>query len=91
MQRLPTAAIVLHVAAIAAVAGDPAFDRPEALNTRLRAGEEAGLRALVEVSFTEAMRKAGPADPGILPFLLELSRRAADSTSSEPSFPSRST
>lgn len=76
MRHFLPASILLAVSTAAAAAtGGPALDRLEALNALLKAGDEAKLKAHVESAFTESMRKAGPNDPGILPFLLELSRR----------------
>ena len=45
------------------------------IDALLRAGDQARLKAYVETSFTESMRKAAAGDPGILPFLLQLARR----------------
>lgn len=56
-------------------AQEPASARLDEVNALLRGGDEARLRAYVEAAFTDMMRQAGPNDPGILPFLLDLSRR----------------
>ena len=55
--------------------------RQDEINALLKGGDEGRLTAYVESAFTPAMRKAGPGDPGILPFLLDLSRGTAVSRS----------
>ena len=66
---------LLLVSQVAIASEPPAVERLDALNAILRAGDEARLRGFVETSFTETMRKAGPADPGILPFLIDQTAR----------------
>lgn len=41
----------------------------------IRSGDEARLRTYVDASFSKSMRKAGPGDPGIRPFLMDLAHR----------------
>lgn len=70
--RLVLAALI---GAIVHASPRPALDRLEALLSELRAGDETRLRSFVESAFTESMWKGTPSDPGILPFVLDLSRR----------------
>jgi CubicO group peptidase (beta-lactamase class C family) len=75
MKIVRSLVVLVCTAVVALAAEEPAIVRLEEVNALLRAGDETRLRAYVDASFTETMRKAGPADPGILPFLLQLSRR----------------
>mgnify|MGYP001027527669 FL=1 len=77
--RLLAFAVLACVALAAAAAPGadeaPAVVRLGEVNAALRGGDETALRAYVEASFHETMRNPGPADPGILPFLLQLMQR----------------
>ena len=85
-RSLPLLAALAALAALAlgpaGSAGEgPARLRLDEINALLKGGDEGRLTAYVESAFTPAMRKAGPGDPGILPFLLDLSRGTAVSRS----------
>jgi D-alanyl-D-alanine carboxypeptidase len=75
MKSIIAALILVCAASVASSADGPALTRFTEINDLLRAGDEVRLRAYVEASFTDSMRRPGPGDPGILPFLLQLSRR----------------
>ena len=75
MKAILSSAILACVAFVAFASEGPALVRLDEINALLRAGDEVRLRAYVEVSFADSMRRASPGDPGILPFLLQLSRR----------------
>ena len=75
MKKILYLASFLCVATFPPAAEGPASVRLREVNALLHEGDEARLRAYVDASFTDSMRKGGPNDPGILPFLLQLSRR----------------
>jgi len=75
MKRILLFAAFVCVTVVAFGAEGPALVRLEEINAVLRTGDEARIRAYVEASFTDSMRHPAAADPGILPFLLRLSRR----------------
>jgi CubicO group peptidase (beta-lactamase class C family) len=75
MNELLATAVLGLLCSVGLAAEGPAHARLTEILARLKAGDEAALASYVDAAFTPAMRKAGPGDPGILPFLLDLSRR----------------
>ncbi len=75
MKKTLLFATLVCVTVVALGAEGPALVRLEEINALLRAGDEAGIRAYAEASFTDSMRRPAAGDPGILPFLLQLSQR----------------
>lgn len=53
----------------------PAGRRLAELIAVIDRGDEAGISAYIRDHFTDSMKRAGPTDPGIEPFLLDLARR----------------